>query len=140
MADKNTIGLTATLAVGDGSGGAGSASGILLDLTNIGPNDPEVQFSESKRLNLPGGLIGKVAALKDGGELPFQYEFSKGKKARLDALVGSERTYTVTLPDAGDGVYTKSGLGVLKMNKMDTVTPGEIVTVSASIMITGPWA
>lgn len=137
MPTFNMIGLGATLAVNDGSGGAGSASGAIIDIITMTIPDPELGSVDSKRLNLSGGLIGKLAALKEPGELTFQYECSKGKKDRLDALIGSNRVWVATLPDAGDGVYTKSIPGFLKSNKIDPVAADGMVMATAAIQVNG---
>ena len=137
MPDLNTIGLGFTLAVNDGSGSTGSASALILDIIDIDPPDVTVGTVESKRLNLSARTLKKLAGLKDPGEFTFTYEFSSGKKARLDALVGSDRQFVFTAPDAGDGAFTKTVPGFISRNKKNQVTADGLMTCTATVVVTG---
>lgn len=138
MPTYNIIGLGATVQVNDGSGGAGSAYGDIVDVITLTIPDPEVGVVESKRLNLSDRVIRKLAGLKEPGEMSFQYEYSKTKKDRLDALIGSDRSFKVNMPDAGDGVYTKTIPGFIKANKIDPVTADGLTTATCTIAVSGP--
>lgn len=131
------IGLGATLAVNDGSGGAGSASAIIVDIMNLTVPDREVQIIDSKRLNMSDRLIGKVAGMDEPGTFQFQYEFSTGKKTRLDALIGSDRVFVVTLPTDTGSAWTRTVPGIITSNKNDQVEPDQIQTVTCTVQVTG---
>ncbi len=131
------IGLGATLAVNDGSGGAGSASAIIVDIMNLTVPDAEVNVVESKRLNLSDTYLVKLAALKEPGQFSFQYEFSTGKKTRLDALLGSDRVFIVTLPTDTGSAWTRTTSGFIVSNKSDQVEADAIQTVTCTVQCTG---
>ena len=139
MPENNaTIGLGFTVAVNDGSGSTGSASALLIDLVDVNPPDPTVGTVESKRLNLTSRTIRKLPGLKDPGEFTFTYEYSKGKKARLDALVGSERVFVFVAPDAGDGAETVTVPAFVSHNMKNAVTPDGLMTCTCTCVVTGP--
>lgn len=139
MSCDNTIGYGATLAVNDGSGGAGSAFGVVVGIVSLGVPDVDVLVIESKRLDLDGRVICKLAGLKDGGEFTVQYEFAKGRKDRLDALVGSDREFKITLPVVGvESAYTKTFPGFIRSNRVDPVVSDGIVTCTMIVVVTGP--
>lgn len=131
------IGLGATLAVNDGSGGAGSASAIILDICNLTVPDVEVQMIDSKRLNMSDRLIGKVAGMSEPGQFQFQYEFSTGKKTRLDTLIGSDRVFVLTLPTDVGSAWTRTTPGVIVSNKSEQVEPDQIQMVTCTVQVTG---
>lgn len=131
------IGLGAAITVNDGSGGAGSAQGLILDILNLTVPDAEVGVLESKRLNLPDSYLVKIAALKDPGQFQFQYEFSTGKKTRLDALLGSDRVFVVTLPTDVGSTWTRTVSGFVVSNKQDQVEPDQIQTATCTVQCTG---
>lgn len=132
------IGLGASISVNDGSGGAGSASAIIVDAVNLTVPDYEVGKVESKRLNLPNGVLVNIAALTDPGEFSFQYEFSTGKKTRLDALIGSSRVFVISLPTDVGSAWTRTQGGFIKSNKSDSVTPDGIQMVTCTVVCSGP--
>jgi hypothetical protein len=131
------IGLGATLAVNDGSGGAGSDSAIIVDILSLTVPDREVQFKDSKKLNQSDRIIQKVAAMDEPGTFQFTYEFSTGKKTRLDALIGSARVFVVTLPTDTGSAWTRTVPGVIASNKQDSVVADEIQTVTCTVQVTG---
>lgn len=131
------IGLGATLAVNDGSGGAGSASAIILDICNLTVPDREVQIVDSKRLNMSDRLIGKVAGMDEPGQFQFQYEFSTGKKTRLDALIGSDRVFVVTLPTDTGSAWARTVPGIIVSNKSEQVEPDQIQMCTCVVQVTG---
>lgn len=133
-----TIGLGAKIEVNDGSGGAGSAFGEVVDILDITPPDVEVGVVDRKPLNLSDRTLRKKAALKDPGEFSFVYEFSKGKKDRLDALIGSDRAFKITMLDAGDGVWVKTFNGFIKSNKKGNVVSDGIITATCVVAVSGP--
>ncbi len=135
MPDLNTIGLGFTVSVNDGSGLTGSASALILDVIDVDPPDDTVGTVESKRLNLANRTIRKLPGLKDGGEFTITYEYSKGKKARLDALIGSPREFVFVAPDAGDGIETKTVPGFISHNKKSQVTADGLVTCTATVVV-----
>lgn len=131
------IGLGATLAVNDGSGGSGSASAIILDILNMTVPDVEVGVVSSPRLNLSNRVIPKLAALQEPGQFTFQYEFSTGKKTRLDALIGSDRVFVITLPTDTGSAWTRTTPGFIVSNKSDSVQAGEIQTCTCTVQLSG---
>lgn len=131
------IGLGATLTVNDGSGGAGSAQAAILDIMNLTVPDAEVGVVESKRLNQSDGYLAKLAAMKEPGQFQFQYEFSTGKKTRLDTLLGSDRVFVVTLPTDTGSTWTRTVSGFIVSNKSDQVEPDQIQTVTCTVQCTG---
>lgn len=132
------IGLGATVAVNDGSGGIGSASAIIVDAVNLTVPDYAVGVVESKRLNLPSGVIVKIAALSDPGEFSFEYEFSTGKKTRLDLLIGSPRVFIITLPTDVGATWTRSTPGFIKTNKTSSVTAEGMQMATCTVVCSGP--
>lgn len=132
------IGLGAKVEVTDGSGGAGSDFGEVVDVVNLTVPDVEVGVVESKRLNLSDRVIRKLAALKDPGQFQFQYEFSTGKKTRLDAIIGSDRRFKVTLPTDTGSEWTRTVPGFIVSNRNDQVDPDGIMMVTCVIQVTGP--
>lgn len=138
ISDNAAIGLGATVEINDGSGGAGSAFGEVVDVVDMDVPDVEVGMVERKTLNLSDRTLRKKAALKDPGEFSFVYEYSMGKKARLDALIGTDKSFKVTLPDAGDGAYTKTWPGFIKSNKLNRVSPDGLMTATCVVTVTGP--
>lgn len=125
------IGLGATIGVNDASG-AGSNC-IILDVISMTVPDSEINVVESKRLNLTNRLIGKLQSLTDGGTFTFTYEYSEGKKARLDALMGSNQVWNVTMTDA----WSRYCPGFLKSNKFDSIKADEIITCTAEVQTNG---
>lgn len=123
------------MTVNDGSGGVGSAQAAIIDITTITVPDPEVQDVQSKRLNLTDRVILYLAGLREPGELSFEYEWSKGKMDRLNAMLGADKRWVIAMPDAGDGVYTKTIPGYLKSNKMGTVTPDGLQMATAIVKV-----
>lgn len=131
------IGLGATLAVNDGSGGTGSSSAIILDILTMTVPDKEVQVLESKRLNLSDRIIPKLAGLEEPGQFTFTYEFSTGKKTRLDTLIGSDRMFVITLPTDTGSAWTRTVPGFIVSNKSDSVAAGEIQTATCTVQVSG---
>lgn len=131
------IGLGATISVNDGSGGAGSASALILDVLTLTVADKEVQVLDSKRLNLSDRVIPKTAGLEEPGTFQFTYEFSTGKKTRLDTLIGSDRSFVITLPTDVGSTWTRTAPGFIVSNKMDTVSAGEIQTCTCVVQVSG---
>jgi hypothetical protein len=131
------LGLGATLAVNDGSGSSGSASAIIVDIVNLTVPDREVQIVDSKRLNMADRLIGKLAGMDEPGTFQFQYEFSTGKKTRLDTLIGSDRVFVVTLPTDTGSAWTRTVPGIITSNKSDQVEPDGIQMCTCTVQVTG---
>jgi hypothetical protein len=136
----NLIGLGADLSVNDGSGGSGSAHGGIADINSLTIPDPEYGFVERKPLSLPSRIIRKKVTLAQSGQLQFQYEYSRGKKARLDALIATEREFKVTIPAAGTegtGILTRTFTGFITSNKIDPVVSDGIVTATCTVELEG---
>lgn len=127
------IGLGVTIAVNDGSGGAASSAGVIVDVLNLTTSDPTVNVVESKRLNLTGRLIGKIQALTDPGTFEFQYEYSAGKKERLDPLLGVTMAWTFTMTDS----WVRTVPGFIVSNKMDKVEADAIQTCTCTVQVNG---
>jgi hypothetical protein len=129
------LGLGATIFVNDGSGGAGSASAEIVDVLNFTVPDYEVGVVESKRLNQSDRVIRKLAAMREPGQFSFQYEFSTGKKTRLDALVGSDRVFVITVPTDVGSAWTRTAPGFIVSNKIDSVVADGITTATCTIQV-----
>lgn len=131
------IGLGAVIQVNDG---AASAYVAIDDLVNLNVPDDEFGVVESKRLNQSSDkLIRKVVTMKDAGEFSFQYEFSAVKKARLDALKGTEKGFKIILQsDGATATWTASFNGIIRSNKIDQVEPDQIQMTTCTVVVTGP--
>lgn len=139
ISDFATIGLGATLTINDGSGGSGSAFGEVVDLRDLDVPGVEVGKVERKTLNLTDRTLRYKAALKDPGEFTFTYDYSEGKFGRLNAMIGADRHFKITMPDAGDGTdYVVEVPGFIKSNKIDKVAPDTLATVTCVVVVTGP--
>lgn len=126
-----TIGLGATVAIDDG---ASSAYQVIPDVMHMTVPDPECGVAESKRLNLSGYTMGKVATLLDPGQFTVTYEFSNTTKTRLDALVRVQHNFKVILPDSA---WTRIAPGFIVSNKMDQVEADGIMTATVVIQVNG---
>lgn len=131
------IGYGATISVNDGSGSTGSASAAVVDIVSLTVPDVEVGVVESKRVNLTNRYIEKLAALKDPGQFSFVYEFSTGKKTRLDSLIGSSRVFVITLPTDAGSTWTRTTSGFIVSNKSDNVAADQIQTCTCTVQCTG---
>lgn len=129
------IGLSAKIELDDGSGGVGSDYGEVIDVISISPPDVLVGVIDRKPLNLANRTILKKAALKDPGEFSFQYEYSKGKKQRLDTLIGTSKHFKITLPDTGSGAFVRIVPGFITSNKIDAVVSDGLMTVTCTVAV-----
>jgi len=132
------IGLGAEVLVDDG---ASSAFVVIDGAVNLTVPDVEGSVVESKRLDLPGGLVVKIPGLKNAGSFTFEYEFTTVRKTRLDALVNLAQNWKVNLPTiAGGTTWTRTVPGILTSNKSGQVQPGEIQMVTCTVEVSGPAA
>jgi hypothetical protein len=115
--------------------GTASAFVAVDDLNWITPPDFEYGIAESKRLNLTAATIVKIATLKKGQAFTFNYDFSQIKKARIDAHLGVEKQFKITIDDAVD--YTKTVPGIVVSNLIDQVEPDQIMTCTCTVEISG---
>lgn len=131
------IGRGATLEVDDG---ASNAFVEIADIVNLTVPDVEVGVVESKRLNLASATVVKLPALRNGGQFTFQYEFSQIKKTRLDALLGVQKNWKVTLPSDDGTPWVRTAPGILTSNKSGQVDPDQIQMVTGTVEVSGPAA
>lgn len=125
-----TIGLGTTLEINDGSA---SAFVDVANLITVDPPDAEIQVAESKRLDLSGGLLGKVAATKDPGQFTYQYEYDSTEYSRHDGLKGTSKSFKIT-PNGGTA---RTIPGFIVSNKQDAVEADGIMTVTVTVQVNG---
>jgi hypothetical protein len=131
------IGNGASVTVNDGSGGVGSAAAVILDIISINVPDPEYGVVQSKRLNLTGDALVYLPTLKDPGQFSFDYESNTGKKTRLDTLLGSERSFVITVPTDSGSAYTRTVTGYIISNKLTTIEADKIQVATCVVQVTG---
>lgn len=125
------IGLGTTLHVDDG---AANAFQVVPDLLSIDPPADEVGMVESKRLDISGGLMGKVVGIKDGGTFSFTYEFTQAAYARMEALKGASKNFKIT-PNGGTARTTP---GFVTQNKQDAIEADGIMSATVTVCVNGP--
>lgn len=125
------IGLGTTLQIDDGAANAFQA---VPDLLTIDPPAEEYGVAESKRLDLSGALMGKVATIKDGGTWSFTYEFTQTTYARIELLKGVSKNFRIT----PNGATVRSIPGFVTQNKQDAIEADGIMTATATVCVNGP--
>jgi hypothetical protein len=127
----SAIGYGSTLQINDG---ASSAFEDVDNLVDIDPPDEMWGDTQSKRLDLASQQLTYVKTLKDGGEFSFTYEFDSTAFARMEALKGADKSYKIT-PTGGSA---RTVPGFLTKNKMNQIQADGIITVTATVRVTGP--
>lgn len=131
------IGLGAGVSVNDGEAGA---QVDIEDVLNLTVPDDEIDVIERKPLKNANRKKKKIPGLTEPGQFQFQYEFSKTKKARLDALKGVEgKEWVVTVPsdEDADEVQESTVSGFVVSNKMDQVEADQVQTVTCIVQVDG---
>jgi hypothetical protein len=129
----SVIGYGAAVAINDG---AGNAFQDVPDLTSIDPPADEVGSAESKRLNLPGGVITSVSTLINPGEFSFTMEFDTPLMTRLESLKKVPKNFRITIP--GTTSFVKTVPGFITKNETDSVEADKITSITTTVKITGP--
>lgn len=130
-----SIGFGATLEINDGSA---DAFVVVPMIISLGIPAETVGVVESKRLDLPGGVIKKLTTLKDGGEVSIKQQFTNAGYARMEALRAAkgEKRFRFTIPDDnGDTVITVPGF--ITANKTDGLESEKITEFDTMVSISG---
>lgn len=100
------------------------------------PDDGAVGMVESKCLDMVDNTVTREATVKTPDAFTFVYEHSATRTARIDALKGNAHNWKFTDTTAGTP-YTRTVPGVLVRNQFDPVTADGLVTVTATVEVTG---
>lgn len=139
-----SIGFGATCEIDDGGNGAASGAAYTeVDMiVTLGVPSEKTNIVESKRLDLPGGVIRKLAALKDGGEFTIKQQFTNAGFARMEALRNThqeDKTYNlfkITVPD-DDGDTEVIVRGIVTENKTDGLEAEKITEFETMVTVQG---
>jgi len=132
-----TIGDGSTIEVNDGGGDAFVEIDQVIDFDV--PSE-QVGTVESKRLNLPGQVIKKLATLKKPGGFTIRQNFTHAGYARMEAIRATSQTtpkqwkFTIT-DDDGDTEITVPG--ILTENKVTKIEADKITEFETMVEVSG---
>lgn len=132
---EESIGFGGTLEINDGAGDTFVAVDMIVTL---GIPNYTVGTVESKRLDLPGGVIKKLATLKNGGSLTVKQQFTNAGYARMNALrdAKAEKQFRFTIPD-DDGDTQVTVPGLVTANKVSDLDAEKITEFDTTIEVSG---
>lgn len=139
-----SIGFGATCEIDDG--GTGAATGAEYTevdmIVTLGVPSEKTGIVESKRIDLPGGVIRKLATLKDGGEFSIKQQFTNAGFVRMQALRNAHQAdktwnlFKITVPD-DDGDTEIIVPGIVTENKIDGLEAEKITEFETMITVQG---
>lgn len=134
MVGDETIGFGGTLEINDGGGG----SFVPVDkIVTLGIPAYTTGTVESKRLDLDGGVIKKLATLKNGGNLTVKIQFTHAGYARMKALEDrAEHLFKFTVPD-DDGDTEITVPGIVTLNKTSDLDAEKITEFDMTVEVSG---
>lgn len=130
-----TIGFGGIFEVNDGGGGSFQ---VVPKVISLGIPNETVGIVESKRLDLSGAVIKKLATLKNGGSIAVKIENITGTWDRFEAIRSArlEKQWRFTIPlDEGNKIITVPG--ILTSNKHDALEAEKINEFEATIEVSG---
>jgi len=127
----SVIGLGDKVEIDDG---AANAYQLVPNLVDIDCPDPMLGAAVSKRLN-SGGVLTKVATVKDPGELKFTWEYDQATMTRLNNLKGTAKNFKVTIKDPGNSDFVRICPGFIQHNKPSKIVADEIKEVETTVML-----
>ncbi len=129
-AGTESIGLNLTVTV----------SGLTItNIISVVPPSEILQVIESKRVDLPGGVIVKVPALLDPGKGSIQQDFTHAGYLQQETIRKAKVAvpFVFTIPDdGGNTVITVSGF--ITENKTNSVEADKITEFETMIDFSGP--
>ena len=139
-----SIGFGATCDIDDGGDGSptGAAYTAVDMIVSLGVPSEKTGVVESKRLDLPGGVIRKLTTLKDGGEFTIKQQFTHAGFARMEAMRNAhqaDRTFNLfklTIPD-DDGDTEVIVPGFITENKTDSLESEKITEFETMVTVRG---
>lgn len=135
-----TIGFGATCEIDDaGDGSAPGAAYTVVDkIVSLGVPSEKVGIVESKRLDLSGGVIKKLATLKDGGEFSIRQQFTHAGFDRMETIRAAkdEHLFKITIPD-DDGDTEIIVPGIITENKTDSLEAEKITEFETMVTVSG---
>lgn len=139
-----SIGFGATCEIDDG--GTGAATGAAYTdvdmIVTLGVPSTKTNIVESKRLDLPGSQIRKLAALKDGGEFTIKQQLTNAGFVRMEALRAAHQTdktynlFRITVPD-DDGDTEIIVRGIVTENKISDLEAENITEFETMVTVQG---
>lgn len=132
-----SIGDGSTVEVNDGGGDAFVEIDMVIDFDV--PSE-QVGTVESKRLNLPGQVIKKLATLKKPGSFTIRQNFTNAGYARMEAIRATSQTtpkewkFTIT-DDDGDTEITVPG--IITENKVTKIEADKITEFETMVEVSG---
>lgn len=139
-----SIGFGATCEIDDGGTGAatGAAYTVVGMITSLGVPSDTTGIVESKRLDLPGGKVRKIATLLDGGEFSIKQQFTNAGFSRMEALRVAHQAnktfnlFKITIPD-DDGDTEVIVPGIVTQNKTDALEADKITEFETMVTVQG---
>ncbi len=133
--ENENIGFGGTVHVNDG---ASSAYVIVPNIVDFMPPAYKLGTVESKRLDLPGGVIVKIPTLTNGQSFTIKHNFTKAAFARFEALrtAKAAKNFRITLPD-GSPYFTETVPGIVVENKKGSIESETIMTIETTVEVSG---
>jgi hypothetical protein len=132
-----TIGDGSIVEVNDGGGDAFVEVDLVI---SIGVPSEVVGTVDSKRLNLTGRVIKKLATLKQPGTISIKQQFTKAGYARMEAIRATDQTtpkqWKITIED-DDGGTEITVPGIITENKVDSVEADKITEFETMVQVSG---
>ncbi len=130
-----SIGFGGTLEINDGDADAFVEVGMIVSL---GLPSEVVGTVESKRLDLPGGVIKKLATISNGGSLQVVTQFTHASFTRLKTLRKAkvEKLFKFTVPD-DDGDHEITVPGIITETKVSSLEAEKITEIETTIEVSG---
>jgi hypothetical protein len=127
----SVIGLGDKVEIDDGAAGAYQ---LVPNLVSIDAPDAMLGAAVSKRLN-SGGVLTKVATVKDPGELKFTWEYDQATMTRLNNLKGVAHNFKVTIKDPANADFVRICPGFIQQNKPTKIVADEIKEIETTVML-----
>ncbi len=110
----------------------------MVEIVTLGVPSEVVGTVESKRLDLPGGVIKKLATLKNGGSFSITQQFTNAGFARMETIraAKSEKHYKFTIPD-DDGDTEITVPGIITENKTSGLEAEKITEFETMVEVSG---
>jgi len=117
---------------GYGTTFAGAALSTVVEVTKLSGPSVEADDIELTHMASPNGYKEFIAGLVNGGAMNLELNYTKAQSTSLLAAVGTNDTFTMTLPDSSTWVFT----GYVKSLGQETPMSDK-VSNTAAIKISG---
>jgi hypothetical protein len=133
--NDESIGFGGTVELNDGPG---DTFVVIPKVTSLGVPSATVGTVESKRLDLTGGVIVKLATLINGGSVTIKHQFTHAQFARLETVRKAriEKLLRVTVPD-DDGNTEVTVPVLLTQNKTSDLDAEKITEIDSMFEVSG---